>query len=106
MLPHQPAADAARLASRLFEDITMTSHLKASLFGLCLIGASTIALAQDAGKSIPADFAKLHKDLTSAKESWQTIPWHLSILEARAQAAKENKPVYMLCRAGHPLGCV
>lgn len=53
-----------------------------------------------------ADFAKLHKDLTTAKEAWQSIPWHLSILEARAQAAKENKPVYMLCRAGHPLACV
>jgi hypothetical protein len=53
-----------------------------------------------------ADFAKLHKELTTAKEPWQSIPWHLSILEARTQAAKENKPVYMLCRAGHPLGCV
>lgn len=52
------------------------------------------------------DFAKLHRDLTTAKEAWQTIPWHLSILEARTQAAKENKPVYMLCRAGHPLACV
>jgi len=53
-----------------------------------------------------ADFTKLHKDLTSAKEPWQTIPWQLSLIEARALAAKENKPVYMLCRAGHPLGCV
>ncbi|MBM3997164.1 MAG: hypothetical protein FJ303_23885 [Planctomycetes bacterium] len=53
-----------------------------------------------------AEFAKLHKELTTAKEPWQAIPWHVSLLEARAQAAKENKPVYMLCRAGHPLGCV
>lgn len=52
------------------------------------------------------DFTKLHKDLTSAKEPWQTIPWQLSLVEARALAAKENKPVYMLCRSGHPLGCV
>jgi len=53
-----------------------------------------------------ADFAKLHKELSSAKELWQTIPWQLSLIDARALAAKENKPVYMLCRAGHPLGCV
>jgi hypothetical protein len=60
--------------------------------------------AQDNGAR--TDPAKLHRDLTAAKEAWQAIPWHLSLLEARAQAAKENKPVYMLCRAGHPLGCV
>jgi len=78
----------------------MNRFLATLLFGVCLVGAS----AQERGPH--ADFAKLHKDLTGAKEAWQTIPWHLSILEARAQAAKENKPVYMLCRAGHPLACV
>jgi hypothetical protein len=51
-------------------------------------------------------FNKLHGELTSAREAWQSIPWHLSILDARAEAAREKKPVYMLCRAGHPLGCV
>ena len=60
----------------------------------------------DARKLTLADFTKLHKELTSVREAWQTIPWQLSLLEARAIAAKENKPVYMLCRAGHPLGCV
>jgi hypothetical protein len=58
------------------------------------------------GQDKHADFARLHKELTAAKEPWQTIPWHLSILDARAQATKENKPIYMLCRSGHPLACV
>jgi hypothetical protein len=71
---------------------------------LCALCASVVQPAF--GQDRHAEFAKLHKELTSAKEPWQSIPWHLSILEARAQAAKENKPVYMLCRAGHPLGCV
>ncbi len=62
-------------------------------------------LAQESRLTQP-DFAKLHRDLTSVKEPWQSIPWQVSLLEARAQAAKENKPVYMLCRAGHPLACV
>lgn len=53
-----------------------------------------------------ADFEELHTELTAAKEPWQAIPWRLSLLEACAQAAKDNKPVYMLARAGHPLGCV
>lgn len=60
----------------------------------------------DEPKLTPAAFAKLYKELTSAKEPWQSIPWQLSLIDARALAAKENKPVYMLCRAGHPLGCV
>jgi len=67
--------------------------------------AAASAQTGDKGLTV-ADFDKLHKELTSVKEPWQTIPWQLTLLEARARAAKENKPVYMLCRAGHPLGCV
>ena len=59
-----------------------------------------------AGDLNVAEFKTLHKELTSLKEPWQSLPWQLSLLEARAQAAKENKPIYMLCRSGHPLGCV
>jgi hypothetical protein len=69
-----------------------------------LVGIVTLALGQSA--DTPAEFAKLHNELTSTKEAWQAIPWHVSLLDARTQAAKENKPIYMLCRAGHPLGCV
>ena len=68
---------------------------------MCVLATTAPLLAQ-----ANRDPAKLHRDLTTAKEAWQDIPWHLSILEARAKAAKENKPVYMLCRAGHPLACV
>jgi hypothetical protein len=53
-----------------------------------------------------AEFKKLHNQLSTAKEPWQTIPWRLTLLEARAHAARERKPVYLLVRSGHPLGCV
>jgi hypothetical protein len=53
-----------------------------------------------------AEFQRLHTELFAAKEAWQEVPWRLSILEAQAAAAKEKKPVYMLVRSGHPLGCV
>lgn len=53
-----------------------------------------------------ADFERLHKELFAGREAWQNIPWRLSITEAQAAAAKENKPIYMLVRSGHPLGCV
>jgi hypothetical protein len=69
-----------------------------------MLSLSAAALAQPSGKD--ADFARLHKDLCSTKEPWQDIPWRLSVLDAQAAAAKENKPVYMLVRSGHPLACV
>ena len=78
--------------------------MRKTLTLLCVLGTSVVQ--PTFGQNQRADFAKLHKELTGAKEPWQSIPWHVSLLEARAQAAKENKPVYMLCRAGHPLGCV
>jgi hypothetical protein len=54
-----------------------------------------------------AEFQKLHKQLQPpAEELWRTIPWKTSILEARALAAKEKKPLVMRVRSGHPLGCV
>lgn len=75
-----------------------------------LLRAAAIAVGLLNAAGLSADdldsFKKLHGELTSAKEPWQTIPWHLSILDARAEAAKEKKPVYLLARAGHPLGCV
>ena len=54
-----------------------------------------------------AEFEKLHKDLQPpADELWRTIPWKMSILEARALAVQEKKPLVLRVRSGHPLGCV
>jgi hypothetical protein len=74
-----------------------------------LVLAGLLFVAVQPGRSqglAAADFDKLHAELQSPREPWQAIPWQLSLLEARAQAAKEKKPIYMLCRSGHPLGCV
>ncbi|MSQ96863.1 MAG: hypothetical protein EXR98_20235 [Gemmataceae bacterium] len=60
----------------------------------------------DAGGITNKGFDELHKELSSAREPWQNLPWQLSLVQACSEAAKENKPVYMLCRSGHPLGCV
>jgi hypothetical protein len=64
-----------------------------------------LASAGEGGLS-DAQFNAIHKELTATTEPWQGIPWHVSLLEARGQAAREKKPIYLLCRAGHPLGCV
>ncbi|MCH7727605.1 MAG: hypothetical protein IH991_14140 [Planctomycetes bacterium] len=52
-------------------------------------------------------FAKLHRQLKPpAEEGWSSIPWKTSLVQACVQAAREKKPLLMVCRAGHPLGCV
>jgi hypothetical protein len=77
--------------------------------GICfvvLLTACTSGIAQERGLA-QADFEQLHCLLQPTKqEPWQTVPWKLSILEAQAQAVKEKKPIFMLVRSGHPLGCV
>jgi hypothetical protein len=65
-----------------------------------------VSLAEERPALSVAEFKKLHKQLSTAKEPWQEIPWRLTLLEARADAVREKKPVYMLVRSGHPLGCV
>lgn len=52
-------------------------------------------------------FAKLHQQLQpKAEEGWSSIAWKTSLVQACVQAAGEKKPLLMVCRAGHPLGCV
>lgn len=75
----------------------------------CMTVASLLSSTAEAGEAerlSREEFEKLHRELQSPREPWQSIPWKLSLLDARSQATKEKKPIYMLCRSGHPLGCV
>jgi hypothetical protein len=80
--------------------------LAATAVGLCLAAPSPVSAQAEQGLS-EAEFRKLHKQLQPPRdELWRTIPWQMSILEARALAAREKKPLVMRVRSGHPLGCV
>lgn len=55
-----------------------------------------------------AEFDRLHRKLTamSTEKVW-SIPWQLSVREARELAARENKPVFLWISSNggtHPLG--
>jgi hypothetical protein len=53
------------------------------------------------------EFVQLHKQLApTTDEGWSSIPWKTSLVQACVQAVREKKPLFMVCRAGHPLGCV
>ena len=50
-----------------------------------------------------AEFAKIHGELTQA-EDWRSVPWKNCPFDVRAQAVKENKPIFMFVMGNHPLG--
>jgi hypothetical protein len=54
---------------------------------------------------LPPEFVEV-RDLVAPKpeeELWKTIPWNTSLLEARALAAQQGKPIFLWSMDGHPL---
>jgi hypothetical protein len=65
----------------------------------------TALLGVDPGLS-NAEFERLHAELQPDTEApWRTIPWQVSLLEAREEAAQQKKPIFIWAMDGHPLGC-
>jgi len=62
-------------------------------------------LALQDGLSVK-EFERLHKDLQLRNKAWATLPWKYSVTEARLQAAREKKPVFMVVNTGNALGSV
>jgi hypothetical protein len=77
-------------------------------FGVGFWLAAQCVLSSEANEKLTeAEFQELHQQLQPPRdELWRTIPWQVSLLEARELAAREKKPLVMRVRAGHPLGCV
>ena len=68
------------------------------------LAAALLFLLQD-GLSLP-EFEKLHREVQPPKdERWRSIPWKVSVVEAREQAVKEGKPLFVWVASGEPLGC-
>ena len=66
-----------------------------------------IADAQAVEPIVPAHFDKLHKMIRvqSDEQRFWRIPWKLTITEAREQAAREGKPIFVWAGAGGaPIG--
>jgi hypothetical protein len=52
------------------------------------------------------EFRALHAELQPTQgESWRTIPWKVSLLEAQASAARTKRPLFIWAMDGNPLGC-
>ena len=58
----------------------------------------------EAGLTV-AEFKKLKPVLDLKNQAWTTIPWKYSLTEARRQAAKTKKPIFMVVNTGNVMGC-
>jgi hypothetical protein len=65
------------------------------------VGAAT-ALAQQPKPIPPEQFDKLHQLIKpqGGELRFQEIPWHLSVWEARKQAAEQGKPILVWSGSG------
>ena len=72
--------------------------------------ATVLLLLQGAAEKpalSPEEFAQLHQRLRPpADEGWTSIAWKTSLVQACVEAARKKKPLFMVVRSGHPLGCV
>ncbi len=51
------------------------------------------------------DWRDLHRQLDPPPALWQSIPWKISLVAAREQAAETGRPLFIWAMDGHPLGC-
>jgi hypothetical protein len=67
--------------------------------------AVALVLLLQEGLSL-SEFEKLHKEVQPpAAERWRSIPWKVSVVEAREEAVKTGKPLFVWVASGEPLGC-
>lgn len=71
-----------------------------------LVAMLTVALLGADPDLSAAEFERLHAALQpEADAPWRSIPWRVSLLDARQEAAKQKKPIFIWAMDGHPLGC-
>jgi hypothetical protein len=79
------------------------------MFATLLVAIGTFGLPARAGDEptpnlSKAEFTQLLKQLHVKNLPWASIPWKISLTEARQLAAKENKPVFLVVNTGNCLG--
>ncbi len=77
-----------------------------ALIAALLLASCVVGRAQAIPDISPTEFSELREVLVPhGQEKWQTIPWKITLLEARDLAMKSGKPVFMWSMNGNPLGC-
>jgi len=57
--------------------------------------------------NLHADDARVIREILpkASEMAWQKIPWRIDLWQARKEAARTGKPIYLWEMDGHPLGC-
>ena len=42
---------------------------------------------------------------TAEEDRWKTVGWRVNLMQAREEAQKANKPVFLWIMVGNPQGC-
>lgn len=87
----------------------MNCHVQRRLWAVVLLWAATGATIAAKGEEPSlsrAEFDRLHKELNLKNQPWATIPWKVTLVEAREVAAREKKPIFMVVNTGNCLGFV
>lgn len=94
-MPVVPRADASNPAAhRVFhKESRMLTTWPLALACLCSLVEPT--LEQKIQAVLP----------TPAEERWLQIPWRTHLEQARAEAQREQKPLFLWIMNGHPFGC-
>jgi len=72
-------------------------------FALTLLGAAS---AQEAKTALSLDEKVASVRPSEQEERWMQIPWQTDLVEARAEAQRQGKPLFLWIMDGHPLACV
>ena len=82
--------------------------MRRQLIAALLLSQLTLAVpARGIEAQLPrAEFDRLHGQLRLGNQPWATIPWKVTLTEARELAAKSGKPIFLMVNTGNCLGSV
>ena len=68
-----------------------------------------LAMGLRAGEAAP-EMSELDKKVAAVlpqpgEDRWLEVPWRTNLMEARAEADAQKKPLFLWIMNGHPLGC-
>ena len=76
------------------------------VLSFCLFSIVTAAARGDEPAFSRAEFERLREELNLKNQPWATIPWKVTLTEARESAARQGKPIFLVVNTGNCLGFV
>ena len=79
-----------------------------SLLIVCVFAAAGLSQDDEVDSAeglAEKEFTQLHAQLHPKDQTWKSIPWRTSLLDAQRTAVKQQKPILIWAMDGHPLGC-